>query len=87
MALTLALPAAVVGLAFVLRGAPARPLACLAAAAAGAAALGGFATHVTCMQFDPTHLILGHALVPAIGALLLALPVWALCRRAARDHG
>jgi hypothetical protein len=76
MAGLLALPALAVAWGFVLRAAPGRPLACLAAAAAGAVALGAFANHMACRQHDALHLIFGHALAPAFAALLLSLPAW-----------
>jgi hypothetical protein len=83
MAALLALPAAAVVLGFVLRGAPGRPLAALAAAGAGAMALGSFANHMHCVQFDAAHLLMGHALAPLAGVLLLAVPAWLVLRRLA----
>ncbi len=83
IATMIALPAAAIGLGFVLRGAPGRPLSCLAAAAAGSVALGSIANHMHCAQFDAAHLVLGHALAPVLGILLLALPGWLLWRRIA----
>lgn len=76
MAALLSLPAGAVACGFVLRGAPGRPLACLAAAAAGVVALGAFANHMACRQHDALHLLVGHALAPLFGALLLAAPAW-----------
>lgn len=87
LSLALGLPAAVVGLGFVARGWPARPLACLLAAAAGAGALGAFVTHMTCVQLDALHLMLGHLLGPLVGAALLAIPLRSLTRRVRRDRG
>lgn len=81
IALLLGLPAAAVACGFVLRGAPGRPLACLAAAAAGAVALGAFSNHMACRQHDALHMILGHALVPVFAALLVAAPAWLWLRR------
>jgi hypothetical protein len=83
MAALLALPAAAVLLGFVLRGAPGRPLASLAAAATGAMALGSFANHMHCVQFDAAHLLMGHALAPLAGVVLLGLPAWLILRRLA----
>lgn len=76
MAMLLSLPAAAVACGFVLRGAPGRPLASLAAAAAGAVALGAFANHMACRQHDALHLLFGHALAPMFAALLFAMPAW-----------
>lgn len=84
LALALGIPAAVVGLGFVLRGWPARPLACLLAAAMGAGALGACVTHMTCVQVDALHLMLGHVLGPLFGAALLALPLQVLARSGGR---
>jgi hypothetical protein len=86
LALALGFPAAVVGLGFVLRGWPARPLACLLAAAAGAGALGAFVTHMTCVQVDALHLMLGHLLGPLLGAALLTIPLQVLARGGRRDR-
>jgi len=82
MAALLALPAAAVVLGFVLRGAPGRPLASLAAAGAGAMALGSFANHMHCVQFDAAHLLMGHALAPLAG-VVLGVPAWLALRRLA----
>jgi hypothetical protein len=72
-----------VGLGFVLRGAPGRPLASLAAAGAGAMALGSFANHMHCVQFDAAHLLMGHALAPLAGVVLMGVPAWLALRRLA----
>ncbi|HEU4431576.1 MAG TPA: NrsF family protein [Myxococcota bacterium] len=57
------------------RAAPFRPLTLALAAAAGAAALGGSVAQACCAVGEPMHLLLGHALVPALGAFALALPL------------
>jgi len=80
----LGVPAAAVGIAFVLRGWPAHPLGALVAAAVGATALGTFAVHISCQQLGAGHLIVGHFLLPAGLALALALPLRALIRRLLR---
>jgi hypothetical protein len=64
------------------RAAPFRPLALALAAAAGAAALGGSVAQATCAATDPLHLVFGHILVPAAGALVLTLPLLVAMRRA-----
>ena len=87
LAALLSLPAAAVGLGFVLRGAPGRPLASLVAAASGALALGSFANHMHCVQLDAAHLLMGHALGPLLAAALLAVPVWWVVRRPSATHG
>jgi hypothetical protein len=50
-------------------------------AAFGATAFGALAVHFTCPSPSVWHWIIGHALAPALGAILLALPVRALARR------
>jgi len=50
-------------------------------AAFGATAFGALAVHLTCPSLSVWHWITGHALAPALGAVLLALPVRALARR------
>jgi hypothetical protein len=69
------------------RAAPFRPLAIALAAAAGAAALGGSVAQATCAAEDGIHLLIAHALVPAIGAFVLALPLLVAIRRSARAQG
>lgn len=83
LAVLLALPAVAVAVGFVLRGAPGRPLASLAAATSGAMALGAFANHMHCVQFDAAHLLMGHALVPLTAGLLLAACFGSVLRRRA----
>jgi hypothetical protein len=68
------------------RAAPFRPLAIALAAAAGAAALGGSIAQATCSAEDAMHLMLGHALVPALGAFALALPLLLAIRRSERGQ-
>lgn len=53
-----------------------RPLVVVLAAAAGTAALGGIAAKTSCPYGDLRHLMLGHLLAPAAGALLLTLPLF-----------
>lgn len=66
------------------RAAPFRPLAIALAAAAGAAALGGSVAQATCPAADPMHLMLGHVIVPAVGAFALTLPLLVAIRRSER---
>jgi MFS family permease len=66
------------------RAAPFRPLAIALAAATGAAALGVSVAQATCPADDAMHLMLGHVLVPAVGALVLTLPLLVAIRRAER---
>jgi hypothetical protein len=68
------------------RAAPHRPLTIALAAAAGAAALGGSVAQATCAWGEAMHLLLGHALVPAVGALALTLPLLVAIRRSEREH-
>ena len=44
-------------------------------------------THMTCVQLDALHLMLGHLLGPLVGAALLAIPLRSLTRRVRRDRG
>lgn len=66
------------------RAAPFRPLTIALAASAGAAALGGSVAQATCPVADPMHLMLGHVIVPALGAFALTLPLLIAIRRGAR---
>jgi hypothetical protein len=68
------------------RAAPFRPLAIALAAATGAAALGGSVAQATCSAGEPMHLMLGHAIVPAVGAFALALPLLIAIRRSERGQ-
>jgi hypothetical protein len=79
----LALPPALAVLTFVSRGAPYRPLLAVLAATTGAVALGAMLVHVSCPATSARHLILGHALAPLVGALLLTLPFRAALKRVA----
>lgn len=69
---------------FLGRAAPHRPygpLIAVVAAAAGMAALGAAGAQASCPYSDPRHLMIGHVLAPAVGALLLTLPLLAALRR------
>jgi hypothetical protein len=68
------------------RAAPFQPLAIALAAAAGAAALGGSVAQATCAADDSMHLMLGHALAPALGAFALTLPLLLAIRRSERGQ-
>jgi hypothetical protein len=69
------------------RAAPFRPLAIALAAAAGAAALGGSVAQAVCPADEAMHLLLAHALAPAVGAFALTLPLLVAIRRAERARG
>jgi hypothetical protein len=58
-----------------------RPLVVVLASAAGTAALGGIAAKTSCPYGDLRHLMLGHLLAPAAGALLLTLPLFFTLQR------
>lgn len=66
------------------RAAPYRPLVAVLAAAAGTAALGAVMAKASCPFLDPAHLMLGHILAPAAGAVLLTVPLLAVLRRVRR---
>ncbi len=66
------------------RAAPFRPLVIAVAAAAGAAALGAVTAHASCPYGDMRHLMVGHLLAPAVGALLLTLPLLVALKRTVR---
>ena len=68
-------------MAFAGRAAPLRPLVLVLAAAAGTAALGAVTAQASCPSLDPGHLMLGHILAPAVGALVLAVPLLVALRR------
>ena len=67
----------VVALWFVANAVPHRPGLAVLATAAGAVGLGALAAKASCPMDGLRHLVLGHALAPVGGGLLLALPlVW-----------
>ena len=70
---------------FVGSAAPYRPTTAVLAAAAGTASLGGMSTQLSCPHADALHLALGHASVPAVGVLLLVLPLLAALKRLRRS--
>ncbi len=67
--------------AFAGRAAPFRPLVLVVAAAASAAALGTVAAQASCPMADLRHLLTGHVLAPAAGALVLSTPLLVALRR------
>ena len=69
------------------RATPVRPLVLAVAGAAATAALGAVSAQATCSYKDPRHLMLGHVLAPAVGALLLSVPLLVALRRFGRDAG
>ncbi len=83
LSLLLALPPALGALAFLVRGAPYRPLLAVLAAATGAVAAGALVVHLSCPCSDARHLILAHALAPVAGGLLLTVPFRAALRQIA----
>jgi len=68
------------------RAAPFRPLALALAAAAGAAALGGSVAQACCGSDQAMHLLLAHALVPALGVFVLTLPLLVAIRGSERSQ-
>ncbi len=66
------------------RAAPFRPLVLVIAAAAGTAAWGAVTAQATCPYGGLRHLMVGHLMAPAIGALLLSLPLLFVLRRSDR---
>jgi hypothetical protein len=58
-----------------------RPGASAVLAVAGAVALGAVVVHASCTQGDTLHQLVGHALAPAIAAVLLAPPLALAMRR------
>ncbi len=81
MAVTVALLPAMGALLYVARAVPRRPGAVLFAVGLGAVGLGAFTAEVVCMDMALRHLIVSHALAPALGALLLLGPLWLGLRR------
>ena len=71
-------------MAFMLRGWVGQPGRAAVVALAGAAGLGALVVHLSCPLSGPQHLLLGHAGVPVVLALLGALPLGLLLRRLAR---
>ncbi len=69
---------------FLARALERRPALGAALASLGAFALGALAVHTSCSHDEPLHLLLGHSLTPFAAALLLALPLSWLVRRASR---
>ena len=64
------------------RAAPLRPLIPVLAAAAGTAALGAIAAQASCPHSEMRHLMVAHALAPAVGVLLpidFWLPLFCAC--------
>jgi hypothetical protein len=63
------------------RAAPFRPVIAVLAAAAGTVALGAIAAQASCPHSEMRHLMVAHALAPAVGVLLLTLPLLMALRR------
>lgn len=73
------LPAAL-ALWFIAQAAPRWPLLVVLVACAGAVGFGGVAAQAACAYAGLRHLLLGHALAPLAGGLLLAVPFGVLLR-------
>ncbi|MCP5039903.1 MAG: DUF1109 family protein [bacterium] len=67
----LAIPAALVAAGFVCRGVSRSLPVALAAGCAGGMALASLVVHSTCPHPDPLHMVLGHAMAPLCGAVVL----------------
>jgi hypothetical protein len=67
------------------RAAPFRPVVLVLAAAAGTAALGAITAQASCHHWEMRHLLVGHALAPAVGVLLLTLPLLVALKRLGRS--
>jgi len=67
------------------RSAPYQPLVLVLAAAAGTAALGAVSAHASCPYADLRHMLVGHVLAPAAGALLLTVPLLIALKRVERS--
>jgi len=61
--------------------APPWPAATLLGVGAGSVALGAFTTQLGCADLALRHLLVSHALAPAIGSALLIAPLWLAFRR------
>lgn len=83
----LALPPAVALVWFSGRAAVYRPLLAMVAAAAGTAAFGAVVAQAGCAQQAAVHLLLGHALAPVFGVLVLTAPLLLALRRLRRPGG
>jgi hypothetical protein len=70
--------------AFLARALPRQPAAGLAAAAAGAVALGGLSVHASCPATGGMHVLVGHALAPLLGGLFLGAILYPLLLRLRR---
>lgn len=75
------LPAALLVTRLAAGAAPLYRLRTALVAAGASTALGAFAAHLICRTPGDWHVVLTHALEPFVGALVLALPLYALLRR------
>lgn len=71
-------------LAYVARAAPARPVATLWGIGLGCVALGAFTAQLGCGDGSLRHLLMSHALAPAIGSAVFLAPLWFGFRRLRR---
>jgi hypothetical protein len=62
-----------------------RPVILVLAAAAGTAALGAIAAQASCPHSEMRHLMVGHAMAPAVGVLVLILPLLVALKRFGRS--
>ena len=81
LACAIALLPALGTLFYIARAAPARPVRALLVTGAGCVALGAAVAQLGCPNLALRHLMLAHALAPAIGAALLAYPLHRIFRR------
>ena len=68
-------------LLYVVRAAPARPLPTLWGVGLGCVALGALTAQIGCMDPAFRHLLVSHALAPAIGSAVFLAPLWLGFRR------
>jgi len=71
-------------LAYLARAAPHRPLAAVFGVAAASVALGAVTAQMGCPDASWRHLLVGHILAPALGVVVLGLPLFAVFRRLRR---
>ncbi len=70
-AVGLAIPAGLVVARYVIRGAPRSLSVALAAGFTGGMGMAAILVHLTCAHADPVHMVLGHALAPLYGGVVV----------------
>ncbi len=85
-ALAIALAPALAAAWFAGRAAPFHPLSIALAAATATGALGGAVAQVTCPVHELGHLLWGHAIAPALGLVVLTIPLLIALRASERAH-